>query len=313
MAAATTSSPNTSPQRPNCLLLVTIRRGPFVAGGDELEEQVRGFGFERDVADLVDDEQRVAAEADEFGLQPAGVVGVGEPCDPVGGGGEQDPVPGLAGPDRQADGEVGLAGAGRAEEHHVVLGGDEVQGAQVRDEVAFEAAGVVEVELLQALAGREPGGADAALTAVGLAGGDFALQAGDQELLVRPGLGAGPFGQPVDRLAQRRCLQRPGQERDLGGQVTARSWPLSWRGWPSRHPAVECRRGRGRCRSRQGSRCSTSGSAHRAQHPDPLAAQRLRGGDVLGVGDGLVPGPDPFVVGDEPALAEHPHPRPGRR
>ena len=29
-------------------------RGPFVAGGDELEEQVRGFGFERDVADLVD-------------------------------------------------------------------------------------------------------------------------------------------------------------------------------------------------------------------------------------------------------------------
>ena len=32
--------------------------GAFVAGGDELEEQVRGFGFERDVADLVDDEQR---------------------------------------------------------------------------------------------------------------------------------------------------------------------------------------------------------------------------------------------------------------
>jgi hypothetical protein len=43
---------------------------------------------------------------------------------------------------------------------------------------------VVEVELLQALAGREPGGADAALPAVGLAGGDLALQAGDQELLV---------------------------------------------------------------------------------------------------------------------------------
>jgi hypothetical protein len=30
--------------------------GPFVAGGDELEEQVGGFGLERDVADLVDDE-----------------------------------------------------------------------------------------------------------------------------------------------------------------------------------------------------------------------------------------------------------------
>src|SRR3954464_1303327 len=38
--------------------------GAFVAGGDELEEQVGGFGFERDVSDLVDDEQGVAAEAD---------------------------------------------------------------------------------------------------------------------------------------------------------------------------------------------------------------------------------------------------------
>ena len=65
------------------------QRGSFVAGGDELEEQVRGFGFEGDVADLVDDEQRVAAEPDEFGLQAAGVVGVGEAGDPVGGGGEQ--------------------------------------------------------------------------------------------------------------------------------------------------------------------------------------------------------------------------------
>ena len=222
MAAATTSSPKTSPQRPKGLLEVTISDGPFVAGGDELEEQVRGFGFERDVADLVDDEQRVAAEPDELGLQPAGVVGVGEPGDPLGGGGEQDPVPGLAGPDRQPDREVGLAGAGRAEEHHVVLGGDEVQGAQVRDEVAFEAAGVVEVELLQRLAGREPGGADAAFAAVGLAGGDLALQAGDQELLMGPGLGAGPLGQPGHRLAQGRRLQRPGQERDLGGQVPAR-------------------------------------------------------------------------------------------
>src|SRR6266540_6628066 len=30
--------------------------GPFVARGDQLEEQVRRFGFERDVADLIDDQ-----------------------------------------------------------------------------------------------------------------------------------------------------------------------------------------------------------------------------------------------------------------
>ena len=133
MAAATTSSPKTSPQRPKGLLLVTIRRGPFVAGGHELEEQVRGFGLEGDVADLVDDDQRVAAQPGEFGLQPSVVVGVGEAGDPLGGGVEQDPVPGLAGPDRQTGRQVGLAGPGWAEEHHVVPGGDEVQGAEVGD------------------------------------------------------------------------------------------------------------------------------------------------------------------------------------
>ena len=37
------------------------QRGAFVAGRDELEEQVGGLGFEGDVADLVDDQQRVAA------------------------------------------------------------------------------------------------------------------------------------------------------------------------------------------------------------------------------------------------------------
>ena len=100
---------------------------------------------------------------------------------------------------------------------------------------------MVEVELLQALAGREPGGPDAALAAVGLPGGDLALQAGDQELLVRPGLGPGPLGQPGDRLAQRRGLQGAGQERDLGGHV-AGSARLGR--WPSRHRRrVEAERG----------------------------------------------------------------------
>jgi hypothetical protein len=67
-----------------------------------------------------------------------------------------------------------------AAEDHVLLAGDEVEGAEVGDGVAFESAGVVEVELLQAFAGREPGGPDPAFAAVGLAGRDLALQAGDE-------------------------------------------------------------------------------------------------------------------------------------
>ena len=39
------------------------QRGSFVAAGDQLEEQVRGFGFEGDVADLVDDQQRDSGRA----------------------------------------------------------------------------------------------------------------------------------------------------------------------------------------------------------------------------------------------------------
>jgi hypothetical protein len=155
-------------------------------------------------------------------------VGLGQAGDPLGGGGELHPVAGLAGPDPQADGQMGLAGPGWAQEDHVVAGGDEVQGAQVGDQVAFEAAGVVVVELLQALAGREAGVADAALAAVGFAGGDLALQAGGQELLMGPALGAGPFGQPGHRLAQAGCLERPGKEGELGGQVPAGGGGLGW-------------------------------------------------------------------------------------
>jgi len=43
---------------------------------------------------------------------------------------------------------------------------EEVQGAQVGDHFAFQASGVVEVEVLQRLEGGEAGGADAALAAV---------------------------------------------------------------------------------------------------------------------------------------------------
>ena len=47
------------------------QRGVFVAGGDELEEQVRGVLFEGQVADLVDDDQPVAAQPGQF-LRAAG-------------------------------------------------------------------------------------------------------------------------------------------------------------------------------------------------------------------------------------------------
>ena len=99
------------------------------------------------------------------------------------------------------------------------------------DHVTFEGALVVEVELLEGLAGREPGGADADLAAVVLAGGDLAFEAGGEELLVGPALGAGSFGEPFDGLGQRRRLQARGTGRRCR---SAGSW--SW--WPSADPGA---------------------------------------------------------------------------
>jgi hypothetical protein len=79
-------------------------RGAFVAGRDELEEQVGSVGSEGDVSDFVDDDERVAPEPGEFGMESSGGASLGEAVDPIGRGGEQDPVAGLAGPDRDPDG-----------------------------------------------------------------------------------------------------------------------------------------------------------------------------------------------------------------
>ena len=125
------------------------QRSPFVAGGHQLEEQVGGLGLERDIAHFVDDKQRVAAQPDQFVLEAPGVMSFGQPGDPLGGGREQDTMAGLAGPDRDAYGQMSLASARRAQEDNVVLGGHEVQRPEVGNGVAFEAAGMVEVKLLQ--------------------------------------------------------------------------------------------------------------------------------------------------------------------
>jgi hypothetical protein len=87
------------------------------------------------------------------------------------------------------------------------------------DRLPLQGALVVVVEVFEGLPRGEPCCADAAFVAVGLAGGDLALQAGGQELLVGPALGSGAFGEALDRAGQRRGLQRPGQEHDLRGDV----------------------------------------------------------------------------------------------
>src|SRR5205085_33134 len=88
-------------------------RAAFVAARDQREEQVGGLALQRQVADLVDDQQPVAVQAPEFVVEAVAVLGLLEAVDPLLRGGEQGPMPGLAGLDRQRGREVALAGAGR--------------------------------------------------------------------------------------------------------------------------------------------------------------------------------------------------------
>ena len=81
------------------------------------------MGIERDVADLVDDQQRDPLQPGEFVIEAALALGVGEQRDPFGGGPERDALAGQAGANPQRDAQVGLAGAGRAEQDDVLLAG----------------------------------------------------------------------------------------------------------------------------------------------------------------------------------------------
>ena len=74
------------------------------------------MAFERQVADLVDDDQGVALDAPQLVVERVAVLGGFEAVDPLLGGGEGDAVSVLAGFDGERGREVGLAGAGRPEE-----------------------------------------------------------------------------------------------------------------------------------------------------------------------------------------------------
>jgi hypothetical protein len=67
----------------------------------------------RDVADLVDDQQRDPLQPGELVIETGLALGVGQQGDPLDSGLEGDAVAGQAGPDPDRDAQVGLAGAGR--------------------------------------------------------------------------------------------------------------------------------------------------------------------------------------------------------
>ena len=108
------------------------QRGAFVAARDEHEHQVGGLRVERDVADLVDDQQRDALQAVELVVEAAVRVGRRPAARPI----RSRWRNATRWPARQArmperDRQVRLAGAGRAQQDDVLAAVQEVELAEV--------------------------------------------------------------------------------------------------------------------------------------------------------------------------------------
>jgi hypothetical protein len=96
--------------------------GSFLALGDDLDQQFRALGVDLDVAELIEDQEvEAGVEGDDAG-QGALVGGFDEFVDELGGRDVADPAALLAGGEPEADEQVGLAGAGVAEQDDRLAG-----------------------------------------------------------------------------------------------------------------------------------------------------------------------------------------------
>lgn len=116
---------------------------------------MRGLLLQREVAELVDDEQLgLGVEGDLVG-ELSFLLCLGQRGEERGSGDEERRVAGLDGGASERDGQVRLADAGRTEEQDVLGGGDEAAGAQLADELLVDGRLELEVELLERLDGRK--------------------------------------------------------------------------------------------------------------------------------------------------------------
>jgi hypothetical protein len=198
--------------------LIVTSNQPFVRWGEVFSNEVVAAAM---TDRLVHHAEVLALEATASGSKTATSAAPHHPRPPTN-------------PPKGSAGEVCLAGAGRSEQQHVVLGCDEVQGPEVGNLLALETAGVVEVEFPQALAGRKPGGPHSAFAAMAVAGRDLALPAGGEILLMGPGLGPGPLGEPTGASRSVGAFNAGSEARVLGNDHSRRTRGPALRSTPVR-------------------------------------------------------------------------------
>ena len=134
----------------------------LVRVGDDLEQEPAAVLVDGHVAEFVDDEQRGPADRGEFPVEPVVRLGPEEPHDQARGGEVACGYALAACVPAERDGEVGLAGAGRAEQDEVGEAGDEVEGRDLPAPVVDGEADRGPVVAAELLVGGESGGLEQA-------------------------------------------------------------------------------------------------------------------------------------------------------
>jgi hypothetical protein len=90
----------------------------LIAGVDQLEEQIAGTSPDGEIADLINDEQRRAAEEADTFAQTSFTVGLGERVDDVGERREVDPAASADSLDAESCRQMTFAGTGLTNKMH---------------------------------------------------------------------------------------------------------------------------------------------------------------------------------------------------
>ena len=191
----------------------------LLAFGQDLEQQLGAAAVEFHVAELVDAEQVDAAVAgDGLGELPV-VGGLGELVGEFGGQGVADPEPGHGRGGAQRDEQVGLAGAGVADQAERLARADPVAGGEGVDDGGADAGVGAEVEVGEPFRAGEPGAADLPLGAAAVAVVAFGHEQLGEEPAVGELLTLGLVGGLGELAADGGQPQHPagGVDRGVGG------------------------------------------------------------------------------------------------
>ena len=149
--------------------------GALVALTDDLEQQIGAVFVDRQIAELIDDQQAGFEVAADLALEPVGCLGGGERVDDVDGGGKEHGVASDAGGMTEGDGAVSLAQANCTNEDDVGVGCDKGQAEQILDQRAVDLFWPVPLKVFHRLEDGKAGFFNASLDGAAFALGGLAL------------------------------------------------------------------------------------------------------------------------------------------